>query len=324
VNYDLANLQADCQLHELEGLAQTATELYQLKLKEHRHGDLDRWQQVLAALPDMGVVHHNFDQAAIQLASEKVLSQQQQILFKQNLMQLRPWRKGPFDLFDIKIDTEWRSDWKWDRLIPHIRPLNGKRVLDIGCGNAYHGWRMRGAGAELVVGVDPTLLYFIQFQLVKHYLPHEPVYLLPGRIEDLPARLPQFDTVFSMGVLYHRQSPFEHLFALKEYLKPGGQLVLETLIIEGGEGQVLVPAGRYAKMRNVWFLPSVDTLIGWMQRAGYKSVHCVDQNQTSLQEQRSTDWMRFESLVNFLAADDQNKTIEGLPAPRRAIFVAEV
>ncbi|MCU7959533.1 MAG: tRNA 5-methoxyuridine(34)/uridine 5-oxyacetic acid(34) synthase CmoB, partial [gamma proteobacterium symbiont of Bathyaustriella thionipta] len=212
----MASLQADCQQHELETLAQTAAELYQLKLKERPHGDLDRWQQVLTALPDMGRIRHTLNQSVVQIAGEATLSQQQQTLLKQNLMQLRPWRKGPFDLFDIKIDTEWRSDWKWDRLLPHIRPLTGQRVLDIGCGNGYHCWRMRGAGAELVVGVDPTLLYFMQFQVFKHYLPHEPVYLLPAGMEDLPPRLPEFDTVFSMGVLYHRQSPFEHLFALKE------------------------------------------------------------------------------------------------------------
>lgn len=32
------------------------------------------------------------------------------------LEQLKPWRKGPFSLYGINIDTEWRSDWKWDRV----------------------------------------------------------------------------------------------------------------------------------------------------------------------------------------------------------------
>ena len=278
MNYDLSALQADFQQHELDALADTAAELYQRKLIDHRHGDLNRWGKILAELPVVAVDQYHPNQATVQLEAKERLSARQRQNFKDQLMQLRPWRKGPFDLFDIRIDTEWRSDWKWDRLIDHIQPLSGKRVLDIGCGNGYHCWRMRGAGAELVVGVDPTLLYFIQFQVLKHYLPNEPVYLLPGGIEDLPARLPEFDTVFSMGVLYHRRSPFEHLFALKESIKPGGQLVLETLVIEGEEGQVLVPQGRYAKMRNVWFLPSCDTLISWMHRVGYKNIHCVDQS----------------------------------------------
>ena len=56
-----------------------------------------------------------------------------------------------------------------------------------------------------------------------------------------------------MGVLYHRRSPIDHLLELKGCLQTGGELVLETLVIDGGLGEVLVPENRYAKMRNVWF-----------------------------------------------------------------------
>jgi tRNA (mo5U34)-methyltransferase len=48
----------------------------------------------------------------------------------------------------------------------------------------------------------------------------------------------------------------------------------------------------------------------------------VDVNVTSTQEQRSTEWMSFHSLENFLDPDDHSKTIEGYPAPRRAIITA--
>ncbi|PMC22346.1 tRNA 5-methoxyuridine(34)/uridine 5-oxyacetic acid(34) synthase CmoB, partial [Klebsiella aerogenes] len=44
-----------------------------------------------------------------------------------------------------------------------------------------------------------------------------------------------------MGVLYHRRSPLDHLWQLKDQLAPGGELVLETLVIEGDENTVLVP-----------------------------------------------------------------------------------
>nr|WP_169730591.1 DUF1698 domain-containing protein [Carnimonas nigrificans] len=39
-------------------------------------------------------------------------------------------------------------------------------------------------------------------------------------------------------------------------------------------------------------------------------------------EQRSTEWMTFQSLKDFLDPEDQHKTIEGYPAPRRALLVA--
>ncbi|MBT7410748.1 MAG: DUF1698 domain-containing protein, partial [Methylococcales bacterium] len=114
----------------------------------------------------------------------------------------------------------------------------------------------------------------------------------------------------------------DHLVRLRECLKKGGELVLETLVIDGDQGQVLVPEGRYAKMRNVWFIPTCETLMGWMRRCHYQDIQLIDVNQTSIAEQRQTDWMKFESLAHFLDPKDKNKTIEGYPAPKRAIFIA--
>ncbi|TAN49445.1 MAG: tRNA 5-methoxyuridine(34)/uridine 5-oxyacetic acid(34) synthase CmoB [Methylococcaceae bacterium] len=242
---------------------------------------------------------------------------------EQALRQLHPWRKGPYCLHGIHIDTEWRSDWKWQRLAPHIAPLTGKLVLDVGCGNGYHCWRMLGAGARRVIGVDPTLLSVMQFQAIKHFAGDHPVDVLPLSFDAVPPDLNAFDSVFSMGVLYHLRSPIDHLLGLKGCLKAGGQLILETLIIDGGPGQILVPADRYAKMRNVWFIPSPPTLQGWLQRCGFRHVRLIDVTPTRTAEQRSTDWMRFHSLADFLDPGDPSRTAEGLPAPTRAIFLAE-
>jgi tRNA (mo5U34)-methyltransferase len=166
------------------------------------------------------------------------------------------------------------------------------------------------------------MLYVIQHQAIQHFANDSRVHVLPFALEDLPKDLSAFDTVFSMGVLYHRRSPFDHLYDLRACLRSGGELVLETLVIDGGEGKVLVPEGRYAKMRNVWFLPSVETMMAWLKKAGFVDVSCVDVTQTTVEEQRSTDWMTFESLADFLDQGNPNLTIEGYPAPRRALFVA--
>ena len=119
-----------------------------------------------------------------------------------------------------------------------------------------------------------------------------------------------------------RQDLFEHLLTLKGALRSGGQLVLETLVVEGGVDSIFVPPGRYAKMRNVWFIPSPATLERWMQRCGLKNIRVVDENVTSLDEQRSTDWMTFESLPDYLDPADRSKTVEGYPAPKRAVVIA--
>jgi len=240
------------------------------------------------------------------------------------LMGLHPWRKGPFNLFGMPLNTEWRSDWKWDRVLPHLQPLQDRLILDVGCGNGYHCMRMLGAGAKRVIGIDPSPKFVFQFQAIKNFAGKElPVDVLPIGIEDMPQKLAAFDTVFSMGILYHRRSPMDHLRELRELLRPGGQLVLETLVVEGPEGTALVPEGRYAKMPNVWYLPSPDTLLSWMRKNGFKNPRMVDISTTSIEEQRSTDWMTFESLEDFLDPSDHTKTIEGHPAPTRAVFLAE-
>ncbi len=258
----------------------------------------------------------------VEIGSEQEISTQHQQQLKEQLKQLMPWRKGPFDLFGLHIDSEWRSDWKWERLAPHISSLKNRFVLDVGCGNGYHCWRMLGAGADMVVGIDPTMLSVFQFQVVKKMHPEASVFVLPLGVEDLPAGNHLFDTVFSMGVLYHRRSPIDHLLELKGCLRPGGELLLETLIIQGKKGEVLVPDGRYAQMRNVWFIPSLDTLTGWMQRCGFKAIRVIDVTKTSLQEQRRTEWMTSYSLQQFLDADDLDLTCEGYPAPLRAMILA--
>ena len=287
-----------------------------------KHGTLSHWQSVIESMPELATTHRLLDANVIEIGRSDDLTKEEMMNLESQLKALHPWRKGPYNLFNIHIDTEWRSDWKWDRLKNHIAPLNHRLVLDVGCGNGYHCWRMLGAGAKMVVGIDPLLLNIFQFQVVRKLYGEVPVYLLPLGIEDLPYGLKVFDTVFSMGVLYHRRSPIDHLMELRDCLRPGGELVLETLIIDGGLGEVLLPEGRYAKMRNVWFLPSCDTLISWLKRCGFQNIRLIDVSSTSVEEQRSTEWMQFHSLKDFLSVENHQLTCEGLPAPKRAIITA--
>jgi len=287
-----------------------------------QHGDLVRWQAAIQQLPELTPSQRLLNDDTVQIGCADDVNMAEKNQLEQCLRALHPWRKGPYQLFGIHIDTEWRSDWKWKRLKPHLAPLEHRLVLDVGCGNGYHAWRMLGEGAKRVIGIDPTLLSVTQFQLIKKLYGDAPIDVLPLGIEAVPSNLQAFDTVFSMGVLYHRRSPIEHLLELKGCLQAGGELVLETLVIEGSLGEVLVPEERYAKMRNVWFLPSCATLISWITRCGFKNVRLVDVTVTSIEEQRSTEWMQFHSLQDFLHPDNPQLTYEGLPAPRRAIFMA--
>ena len=296
-------------------------------LSTKRYGDLPDWLSALSSLPDVKPDSINLDNASIDIGAQQDLTEEQIEVINSAFKQLIPWRKGPYKLFDTLIDTEWRSDWKWDRLKPHIQDLTNRTILDVGCGNGYHMWRMLGEGARHIIGIDPSPRFVVQFYMLKHFIKAHidntySIDIVPVGIEGLPANLEAFDTTFSMGVLYHRRSPMDHLRELKATLKPGGELVLETLVVKGEQGYCLVPEGRYAQMNNVWFLPSPATLLSWLRKCGFEDPKCVDENVTSLEEQRATEWMRFQSLSDFLDPEDETKTVEGHPAPTRAIFVA--
>ncbi|WP_111656390.1 tRNA 5-methoxyuridine(34)/uridine 5-oxyacetic acid(34) synthase CmoB [Isoalcanivorax indicus] len=287
------------------------------RLLQAPHGDLPRWRAGVQQLPP--------GPAVCDVASDTLrigVSPPDGATLTQGLRALMPWRKGPFSFFGTPVDTEWRSDWKWQRLLPGISPLAGRRVLDVGCGSGYHCWRMWGAGAQSVLGIDPGILFLMQFLAVKRFMPEAPVWLAPVRMEELPGEAAAFDTVFSMGVLYHRRSPLDHLLELRAALRPGGELVLETLVVDGDASTVLMPEDRYAMMRNVFFLPSTDMLALWLRRCGFEAVRVVDVCPTTTDEQRATDWMPFQSLPDFLDPDDATRTREGYPAPVRAVLVA--
>ncbi|MEM6985376.1 MAG: tRNA 5-methoxyuridine(34)/uridine 5-oxyacetic acid(34) synthase CmoB [Pseudomonadota bacterium] len=290
------------------------------ELSSTRYGDLPRWLRALDELPKAERKVVWLDQDAPR--AELQLGDGDRDRLRSALQALHPWRKGPFDLDGVRVDAEWRSDFKWRRIEPHLAPLAGRSVLDVGCGNGYFCFRLLGAGARLVLGIDPSPLFNVQFAALKRLFGPCAAHLLPLADTALSTVPNRFDTVLSMGVLYHRKSPFDHLNYLHSALKPGGQLMIETLVTEGGAHHALVPSGRYARMRNVWFLPSVEAMQHWLRRAGFGDVACVDCCVTDVTEQRSTDWMRFESHAHALDPANAALTVEGLPAPTRAAFIA--
>ena len=283
------------------------------------HGDLKRWSEALQSIPKISTDSATLGRA---VGLDRIPDDSEQQL-EHALRGLMPWRKGPFKFGPIEVDTEWRSDLKWDRLHTKIN-LAHHRVLDVGSGSGYHLWRMLEAGALEVLGIDPSVLFHCQFSAIKSLLGHPKAASLPVTLEEFDAGILDFDTVFSMGVLYHRKDPINHLEQLKRWIKPGGQLILETLVVDGDETTCLVPPDRYARMNNVWFLPSVAALSRWLQRVGFVSIECLDVSVTTTEEQRKTDWMQFESFEHAIDPNNDALTIEGLQRPTRAALRAEL
>ncbi|MGL1936800.1 MAG: tRNA 5-methoxyuridine(34)/uridine 5-oxyacetic acid(34) synthase CmoB [Fibrobacterales bacterium] len=285
-------------------------------------GDGPSWKQAYEALPPIGKGSFTIAGGAFSVGHETVIDDAQRTALMESLTQLIPWRKGPFNFFGTHIETEWRSDLKWNRLKDHIQNLNQKIVLDVGCNNGYYMYRMLEQEPKLVIGIDPSVICYYQFITAKRYITAPALHYLPCRLEQLDGFKGCFDTIFTMGIMYHRKSPLEYLKQTHDLLKVGGEAVIETITIPGDEFYSLCPEDRYAQMRNVYFLPTVPLLVSWIKKCGFVDITVVDTSPTTFEEQKNSPWVEGKSLEDFLDPNDPTRTIEGYPAPNRTTIVA--
>lgn len=304
-------------MHEFIERLHSNWELFgcETRIDQLRHGDLQKWLKVLYELPRIKGVEYCGGHI-VQTSSTSDISRFNHAKLVLAVQTLVPWRKGPFSFFGIDIESEWRSDYKWSRVKDHL-DLHSKRILDVGSGNGYFGYRMLEAGANSVTGLDSSLLAVMQNALINHYAQQANV-VVPVRFESGTWNQ-TYDTVFSMGVLYHQRDQDSHLRELSRSLRLGGTLVVESIVAD----TPIYPNGRYARMRNVWCIPSVGSIILALTEIGFVDVRVVSVTTTTSAEQRRTRHMPFDSLSDALSATDRSLTVEGYPAPKRAVILAE-
>ncbi len=228
---------------------------------------------------------------------------------------LMPWRKGPFLIGETFIDSEWKSNIKYNLLHKHF-DLKNKRVADIGCNNGYYMFRMQKDEPKLLVGFDPSPLYKTQFDFINHFIKSDIVYELLG-VEHLEFYEEKFDIIFCLGVLYHRSDPVAMLKSLYRGLDKEGEVILDTFYIDGNEEIALCPESSYSKIPNIYFVPTIKALKNWCKRAGFSLFEVLETSKTDTNEQRKTEWIEGQSLEDFLDANDSSKIVEGYPAPQR-------
>ncbi|WP_373031770.1 tRNA 5-methoxyuridine(34)/uridine 5-oxyacetic acid(34) synthase CmoB [Sulfurovum sp.] len=239
---------------------------------------------------------------------------------KETALLMKPWRKGPFQINDLFIDSEWQSHIKYNLLEPHF-DLKDKIVGDIGCNNGYYLFRMLSQEPKKLIGFDPSAIYYSQFQFINHFIKSDIVYELLG-VEHVEFYEHKFDTLFCLGVLYHRSDPVAMLKSLFKGLNKGGELILDTFMIDGEGEMCLTPRDRYSKIPNIYFVPTVSALKNWCYRAGFETVEVLETMKTESNEQRKTEWIDTQSLEDFLDPNDDTKTVEGYPAPKRVYIKA--
>ena len=305
------------------------SEVQTLRGEADKQLKIEKYQRMAEAIEPLPTADELGEQLFVDLNADAVsvgkrsdLSDSQFELLKKAVDQMHPWRKGPFRLFDYEIDAEWRSNLKWDRVLPALGEMRGRKILDLGCGNGYYMYRAAAHQPAAVLGMDPSVQFYYMFELMQRYLRLENLQYERLGLQHLHLFDQVFDIAMCMGILYHHRNPIDILRNLRQTIRVGGFAIIECQTIPGDGTIALFPEDRYAKARNVYFMPTADCLINWVRRAGFKEVELVSHTKVTTQEQRRTHFMTFESLADFLDPDDDNLTIEGYPAPCRTVVKA--
>lgn len=290
------------------------TQLFSSKIRQYR--------QAVQSVEDLRSNWFDFSEAVVKVGRAAQLTPEQQQRWHQALLAFCPWKKGPFELFGIPIDAEWRSDWKWQRILPQIESLQNRRVADIGCHNGYFMLRMADRSPACVIGFEPVAKHFWNFQLIQNIVRHPALTFELLGVEHLHIYPNFFNTIFCLGILYHHPDPIDLLRKLRQALAPKGEIILDCQGIPGPLPVALTPRKRYAQARGIWFLPTQSCLENWLVRAGFRHIHCFFAEPLSTQEQRRTAWANIPSLEDFLDPTDPSLTLEGYPAPWRYYLIA--
>jgi len=279
--------------------------------------NLQEYNDALKSLPTFKSKNINLASDQIKIGDESEFTSEQKAAFETAVKTFIPWKKGPFDFFGHKIDSEWRSDLKWNRIKENIGSLKGQKIADIGCNNGYFMFRMAAENPELVIGLEPYAKNYLNFKFIQNFEQIESLYFELLGTEHIHHYPKFFDKVFCLGILYHQTDPVQTLRKIFQSLKPSGELIIDCQGIAGEDPVALVPEGRYAQARGIWYMPTLSCLKNWMRRAQFRDIECFFDEKLSVDEQRTTKWAPIKSLKDFLDPNDPNKTIEGYPAPRR-------
>ena len=288
----------------------------------NKHGNQDKWLNILKSLPNIKTKHLDFSGSQIVIGKPDEINIKEMQILENELLKLCPWRKGPFNIFGLEIDSEWRSEKKWERIKNYLPSAKGMRIGDIGCSNGYYAYKLLDLSPELIIGIDKTALFIIQFLSIKYYTKQiQELLVLPCSAEEFIQKNFDFDLLLSMGILYHSKDPEKHLDLLKKILKKNGYLVIETIVSMTDSNINIDKGKKYAGMKNIGTIFTKNNLIALLKKYQFKNIECVGESYTTTNEQRATKWMEGKSFKDFVLPD--GNTIEGYPPVCRAIFIAQ-
>lgn len=144
--------------------------------------------------------------------------------------------------------------------------LEGKQVLDVGCWSGGDLLVLAGLGGQVTAMEEHPIAAKAARRLIELLGLKAPV-IEASLFADKQEWAGQFDYAYCSGVIYHVTDPMLLLRILFAYLKPGGDIFIETKGAEG-EGSLCSYSGTLEKGWN-WYAPNETALGRWMVDAGF-------------------------------------------------------
>lgn len=116
------------------------------------------------------------------------------------------------------IDRRWRGvvGQRLDLVLERLSPLEGKTVLDVGCGSGRHSLALAAAGADRVVGVDfaPAMIEVANRLADESDLRQRCEFVVGTFPQDL--QVESFDASIAMGFFDYVEDPATIIRAMRE------------------------------------------------------------------------------------------------------------
>jgi tRNA (mo5U34)-methyltransferase len=171
-------------------------QLRQERLKCLEWKNIKPYWEAIASLPSFKLAEVNLADT-VTIKFEGKLSEADEAYIYETAKLMHPWRKGPFQISTTHIDSEWRSNLKYNLLRPHFN-LKDKVVGDIGCNNGYYLFKMMEDEPKRLVGFDPSAVTYCQFKFLNHFIGSNITYELLG-VEHVQYYEHKFDVLFCLG-----------------------------------------------------------------------------------------------------------------------------
>jgi tRNA (mo5U34)-methyltransferase len=152
--------------------------------------------------------------------------------------------------------------------------LDGQSFLDVGCWEGHMCAEAVRRGAAAVVGID----YCTSPDLEQTLAGSNFSFVQMDILSEKALQLPEFDVVYSAGVLYHVENPLSFLFRLRKLCRPGGILHIETALAVGPSQQpvmVFHPGSSCDDNPSNWWSPNERCLIAMLEVIGLTDIEVV-------------------------------------------------